>query len=66
MPAESLIRKFHDLAGCDPETSLDADSLIGFFQMFRSNVTAIESSTGSLGKHKSICTSHVNTLDRLG
>jgi hypothetical protein len=42
MPAESLIRKFHDLAGCDPETSLDADSLIGFFQMFRSDVTAIE------------------------
>lgn len=35
MTTELLIRKFHDLARCEPDTALDAESLIGFFQTFR-------------------------------
>jgi hypothetical protein len=35
MSTEALIRRFHDLACVTPETTRDADSLIGFFQAFR-------------------------------
>ncbi|MDG2223273.1 MAG: apolipoprotein acyltransferase [Rubripirellula sp.] len=41
MSTESLIRRFHDLACVAPETELDADSLIGFFQVFRPDGAAI-------------------------
>lgn len=42
MTIESLIRRFHDLACLAPDTELDADSLIGFFQVFRPDGAAIE------------------------
>lgn len=41
MSTEALIRRFHDLACVDPETELNADSLIGFFQAFRPDGAAI-------------------------
>jgi hypothetical protein len=41
MSTESLLRRFHDLACVDPETAVDADSLIGFFQVFRPDGAAI-------------------------
>ena len=41
MSTDQLIRRFHDLACVDPETARDADSLIGFFQLFRPDGTAI-------------------------
>ena len=42
MTTDTLIRRFHDLAGLEPETALDADSLIGFFQIFRPDGSAID------------------------
>lgn len=41
MSTEALIRRFHDLACVDPETEINADSLIGFFQAFRPDGSAI-------------------------
>lgn len=41
MTTETIIRRFHDFAGSDPDTVLDADSLIGFFQTFRPDGAAI-------------------------
>lgn len=35
MTTETIIRRFHELAGSDLDANLDADSLIGFFQTFR-------------------------------
>ncbi|MFK8112327.1 MAG: apolipoprotein acyltransferase [Rubripirellula sp.] len=42
MPAETLIQRFHDLAGIDGDTAMDADSLIGFFQVFRPDGRAVQ------------------------
>ncbi len=41
MTTEAIIRRFHELAGSGPDTALDADSLIGFFQTFRPDGAAI-------------------------
>jgi hypothetical protein len=41
MSAVTLIRKCHDLAGIDPETEAEPDSLIGFFQTFRPDGDAL-------------------------
>lgn len=41
MSTEILLRKCHDRAGIDPETVLEPDSLIGFFQLFRPDGAAI-------------------------
>ena len=41
MTTKALIRRFHEFASCSPETALDADSLIGFFQTFRPDGAAI-------------------------
>lgn len=35
MTTDNLLRKCHELAGMGPETALDPDSLVGFFQTFR-------------------------------
>lgn len=35
MTSETIIRRFHELAGFEPKDGLDADSLIGIFQTFR-------------------------------
>ncbi|MEM1070194.1 MAG: apolipoprotein acyltransferase, partial [Planctomycetota bacterium] len=43
MSTEALIRRFHDFACVDPETEINADSLIGFFQAFRPDGSAIAS-----------------------
>jgi len=41
MSTEILLQKCHDRAGIDPETALEPDSLIGFFQLFRPDGAAI-------------------------
>jgi hypothetical protein len=41
MTPETLIRRFHDLAGFGSEVSPDADSLIGVFQVFRPDGRAV-------------------------
>lgn len=41
MSTATLIRRFHDLACVDPGTPQDADSLIGFFQVFRPDGAAL-------------------------
>lgn len=41
MSTAALLRKCHDLAGLDPETALDPDSLVGFFQAFRPDGKAL-------------------------
>jgi len=48
MTTDELIRRFHDLACVDPETERDADSLIGFFQVFRPDGAAIADLYGDL------------------
>jgi hypothetical protein len=41
MSTTALLRRCHDLAGLDPETALEPDSLVGFFQTFRPDGNAI-------------------------
>ena len=41
MSTNALLRKCHDLAGLGPETSLEPDSLVGFFQVFRPDGQAL-------------------------
>lgn len=41
MTTERLIRRFHEFGGAPSDASIDADSLIGFFQAFRPDGMAI-------------------------
>ena len=41
MTTEAFIQRFHDLACAPADAALDADSLIGFFQVFRPDGAAI-------------------------
>lgn len=42
MSTQTLLQKFHDLAGFNEEMEMDADSLIGFFQTFRPDGHAVD------------------------
>lgn len=54
MSTTDLLRRCHALAGLGPETELEPDSLVGFFQMFRPDGSALEDLFADLKEGESL------------